>query len=95
MRDAGYLDRRLSVDFSFTNVGEDAVLAAQLTDSINTSGVICETSMPVDLGDIQVGGQVEATLAYLVPPGVGGYRLNLMATATDAGGWHHQFPYNE
>lgn len=92
MRGADYLDRRLSVDFSFTNVGEDAVLAAQFTDSINTGGVICETLMPVDLGDIQVGGQVEVTLAYLVPPGVSGYRSNLVAKATDAGGWHHQFP---
>ncbi len=87
-----YLAGRLSVDFTVTNVGNNAALSTQLGDGWATNGVIPLTEMPYLIGDIEPAGQPRFTVEFAVPSGVSSFRTTLAFAAMDTGGWVHQYP---
>ena len=89
---ADYLARLLTVDFTATNPNGPAAFNLSLVGEQTTNGVTEATTLPLNLGDLQVGGNVPFSLQYNVPDGVAYFRTIVFATANDASGLSYSYP---
>lgn len=77
-----YHNRLLSVDFTFSSASAKA-FGVKIIEVVNTNEAILETVIPQDLGDINAGSNVEATLKYRVPAHTPTFTTYLITSALD------------
>jgi hypothetical protein len=70
---ANYLNRILTVDHTIYNGNDNMVVQLSLEGVSTTNGVILQTSLPLNIGDIPGYSNVTYTLQFYVPPGVGSF----------------------
>lgn len=87
-----YLIRKLSVDFSVSNEGDNPAYAVRVNVYTGTEGVIAAGDLPVPLGLIDSGSSKPFTLFYSVPYGVHAFRTTVYFSAEDACGGIHEYP---
>lgn len=76
-----FRERRLTVDESLQNIGGCLAGAINISNIEADNGVIIETPMPIDLGELPATatGTITITVKYRVPPGVSRFRARLHA----------------
>lgn len=88
-----YEERLLSVDYIFSNIGQQSAFGIRVNSSASTNGVSLSVPTPLDIGAIPPGGENRMTLRYAVPQGVNSFRSTTFAGALDACGSSHFYPH--
>lgn len=92
---ASYTDyqlKRLGVSVNLRNAGASKAFAVQVTGLTASSGVVVNTALPANVGDIDAGQTVSLQLQYSLPPSVTSFRSYLAASANDAYGNSYSYP---
>lgn len=74
-----FRERRLTVDESLQNIGGCLPCAINISNIEADNGVIIETPMPIDMGELPATATGTITVKYRVPPGVSRFRARLHA----------------
>lgn len=88
-----YEERLLSVDYTFSNSGQQPAFGVRVNSSANTNGVSLSVPTPLDIGAIPPGGENRMTLRYAIPQGVNSFRSTTFTGGLDACGFSHFYPH--
>lgn len=91
---ADYINRELSVTFSFCNTGATTVVNVTMVGSSSTNGALPVSPMPATVGDIPAGpGSCSpVTVRYAVPSGISRFRSTVFMTADGGCGSVYAYP---
>ena len=88
-----FLNRELSVQYQITNSSGYADANDLLIyDSQATAGVIMSSPSPINIEGLSPGSQSDVVIKYLVPNGVGSFKVTLYAGCYDTCGGAYFFP---
>jgi len=84
----------LSVDYQIGNTGSGKAKNVRITSATATNGVTAATPIPINLGDLNPGDWVTATIKWLIKPDTTGFQTTLTVCASceeeDENGDDHQ-----